>query len=181
MDIAPFLSVINELILQGDDSCELILKIHTKKSLKVSGASKGQRWRQGLLEGLLGNRENVARILERFREDPALNLLAPESFLMVQSRRDRSVGSNEALVETLLKQYKLPFDPERAFVRGSMFWVRSDSLFRELSTVPLPKPEDFPPGHQADGSLAHAYERLLSYLPQRLKPVHGHQRTDDSA
>ena len=135
----------------------------------------------GLLEGLLGSRDNVASILDRFAEDPQLNLLAPEPFLMVQSRRDRLLGDNNALVDMLLKLYNLPADPNRAFVRGSMFWVRRSALLNELNAVPLPKPEAFQPGHQQDGSLAHAYERLLSYLPQRHRPIHGHQPSDLSA
>ncbi len=175
MDIGPFFSVIQELIKPECASCELILKIHTKKSLKVSGATKGQRWRQGLLEGLLGNRNNVSRILDSFAQEPQLNLLTPEPFLMVQSQRDQTIGANHALVEKLLELYKLPPDPERRFARGSMFWVRSSALLQELSTAPLPDPQAFESGHQDDGSLAHAYERILSYLPQRRGHVLGHQ------
>jgi hypothetical protein len=36
-----------------------------------------------------------------------------------------------------------------------------------LQRCPLPPAELFDPGHCPDGSLAHAYERVLSYLPQR--------------
>ena len=175
MDIGPFFSVIRHLTTGDQPPAEFILKIHTKKSLRVSGAGKGQRWRQGLLEGLLGNRDNVQCILNRFRQNPELGLLAPQPFLMQRSRRDQRVAANDDLVQRLLTLYQLPADPQRSFVRGSMFWVRSNALLPELATAPLPEAEAFMAGHARDGSLAHAYERLLSYLPQRHRPVHGHQ------
>ena len=145
-----------------------------KKSLHVSGARKGRRWRQGLLEGLLGDRCNVNSILKTFADNPDLGLLAPQTFLMTRSRRDHHEGSNDELVNSLLKRHNLPHDPNRPFVRGTMFWSRSKMLLPELAAAPLPASDDFEVGHAADGSLAHAYERLLSYLPQRHHPVHAH-------
>ena len=179
MDIAPFFSAITALQRSNQPAPDLILKIHMKKSLRNSGSRRGQRWRRGLLEGLLGNRCNVKRIQQRFACDQQLTLLAPASFLMLQSSRDRSVAANDDLVNALLKQYDLAADPQRPFVRGTMFWVRGDVLLRELERCPLPPPERFSPGHCTDGSLAHAYERVLSYLPQRHHAITPDQPSED--
>ena len=167
MDIAPFFSAITALQRSSQPTPDLILKIHMKKSLQNSGSRKGQRWRRGLLEGLLGNRCNVRRIQQRFVSDQELTLLAPASFLMLRSSQDRRIAANDQLVNDLLRQYDLPADPQRPFVRGTMFWVRGAVLLQELKRCPLPPAEMFNPGHCPDGSLAHAYERVLSYLPQR--------------
>ena len=174
MDIGPFFDVIRDLLKGQAPHTDLLLKIHMKKSLHVSGARKGRRWRQGLLEGLLGDRCNVNSILKTFADNPELGLLAPQTFLMTRSRRDHHEGSNDELVNSLLKRHNLPHDPNRPFVRGTMFWSRSKMLLPELAAAPLPASDDFELGHAADGSLAHAYERLLSYLPQRHHPVHAH-------
>jgi len=175
MDIGPFFEVIRELVKTEVPMVDLLLKVHMKKSLKVSGARKGRRWRHGLLDGLLGDRCNVQAIIDTFAANPDLGLLAPHKFLMTRSRRDQSVGSNEALVSALLDRHGLDPDPARPFVRGTMFWARSTMLIPALTAAPLPTSEDFELGHASDGSLAHAYERLLSYLPQRHHPVHPYQ------
>ena len=175
MDIGPFFEVIRELLKSDESIPDYLLKIHMKKSLRVSGARKGRRWRHGLLEGLLGDRCNVNTILETFADNPRLGLLAPRTFLMTRSRRDQREGCNDELVNSLLLRHDLPFDPGRPFVRGSMFWVRTSMLIPELASAPLPSSDDFDLGHASDGSLAHAYERVLSYLPQRHHPAHPHQ------
>jgi len=175
MDISPFFEAIRHLSNQSWAPVDLILKIHTKKSLQVSGASKGQRWRRGLLDGLLGNRRNVKTILNRFERDSDLGLLAPEPFLMRKSQRDQVVAANDAAVNNLLSIYGLAPDPSRVFVRGTMFWTRATALLPNLLQTPLPTPEAFEPGHARDGSLAHAYERVLSYLPQRDYSLHAYQ------
>ena len=175
MDIGPFFEVIRELVKAEAPMVDLLLKVHMKKSLRVSGARKGRRWRQGLLESLLGDRCNVQAIVDTFAANPDLGLLAPHKFLMTRSRRDQSVGSNDALVSALLDRHGLDPDPARPFVRGTMFWARTQMLIPALTTAPLPTLEDFELGHASDGSLAHAYERLLSYLPQRHHPVHPYQ------
>ena len=48
-------------------------------------------------------------------------------------------------------------------------------LMQELQRSPLPELIQFEPGHATDGSLAHAYERLLPYLLQRHQQIHAHQ------
>lgn len=175
MDIGPFFDVIRELLKSEEPVPDYLLKIHMKKSLRVSGARKGRRWRNGLLDGLLGDRRNVNTILETFADNPNLGLLAPQTFLMSRSRRDQREGCNDELVNDLLQRHDLHHDPGRPFVRGSMFWARSSMLIPDLAAAPLPSSDDFEAGHASDGSLAHAYERLLSYLPQRHHPVHPHQ------
>ena len=175
MDVGPFFEVIRRIQAAAANPVDLILKVHTKKSLRASGADKGKRWRRGLLNGLLGNRDNVQSIINCFEQNPDLGVLAPERFLMVRSQRDQTTGANDQLVKELLETYQLPEDIERPFVRGTMFWARRSTLLQELQRSPLPELNQFEAGHATDGSLAHAYERLLPYLLQRHQPAHPHQ------
>lgn len=175
MDVGPFFEVIRRIQVADANPADLILKVHTKKSRRASGADKGKRWRRGLLNGLLGNRDNVQSIINCFLHKPDLGLLAPEQFLMVRSQKDRTTGANDMLVRELLERYQLPVEIEQPFVRGTMFWARCSTLMQELQRSPLPELIQFEPGHATDGSLAHAYERLLPYLLQRHQPVHPHQ------
>ena len=130
--------------------------------------------------GLLGTRDNVQSIINCFVQQPDLGLLAPEPFLMVRSQRDQHVGANDLLVRELLERYELPQDNTRPFVRGTMFWARCSTLMQELRRTQLPELDKFEAGHATDGSLAHAYERVLPYLLQRHHPVHAHHPGSDS-
>ena len=180
MDVGPFFEIIRRLQAPTAHHVDLILKVHTKKSVRASGADKGARWRRGLLNGLLGTRDNVQSIINCFVQQPDLGLLAPEPFLMVRSQRDQHVGANDLLVRELLERYELPQDNTRPFVRGTMFWARCSTLMQELRRTQLPELDEFEAGHATDGSLAHAYERVLPYLLQRHHPVHPHHPGSDS-
>ena len=75
-DLAPLAYLANAGYL---DPYDLLLKVHTKRSewredhetLQGSGSD----WREDLLGSLLGDRENVEKILERFARDPGLGSL----------------------------------------------------------------------------------------------------------
>jgi lipopolysaccharide biosynthesis protein len=149
-DIGPFLTCLKRVF---DDGCDLVCKVHTKKSMHLK---HGGMWRKQLYKGTLGAR--IDRVLAAFSVSPTLGILAPAGYLVPhsaywESNRDTvmSLASRLGSTENLL-----PF----RFAMGSMFWARTNAL------VPLLRldltPEDFPEeAGQNDGTLAHAIERLF--------------------
>lgn len=150
-DILPFLQTLGRL----DHNDQLILKIHTKKSLH---RSDGDVWRHDLYQKLLAPAQ-VEAIWHAFQSTPALGLVAPQGHLLGMSTY---WGSNERRVKALLKQIT-PTDHNlnnEIFSAGSMFYIRRAAL-AALTTLNL-QPQDFEEEFgQTDGTLAHAIERLF--------------------
>lgn len=149
-DIAPFLQVLPQVIGHG---CDLVCKVHTKKSPHWE---HGDRWRKQLYKGTLGLKPN--QVTAAFTEEPELGILAPAGHLIshrawweANRRSVMNMAGRLGPTDNLL-----PF----RYATGSMFWARTDAL------APLLKlgltADDFPEETgQIDGTLAHAIERLF--------------------
>lgn len=151
-DVLPFLQAIASLV-QPD---ELILKLHTKRSLH---RSDGDVWRRDLLKKLI-HPDRAARISRAYHDFPDLGLVAPEGHLLALSEY---WGANADRVKALGQRIGLPeIDPVRGwFVAGSMFYARPSAL-HAITALQL-GPQDFEPeSGQVDGTLAHALERLIT-------------------
>lgn len=152
-DMLPFLHALGHL--DGHD--ELILKIHTKKSLH---RNDGDTWRRDLYQKLLAPAQ-VEKIWQAFQIVPALGLVAPEGHLVGMGTY---WGSNARRVKALVKQlYQADHSPhDEIFSAGSMFYVRRAALvpLEQLHLKPADFEEEF---GQTDGTLAHALERLFVF------------------
>lgn len=170
LDVGAFFFVMSEVIRNGK-TYDLILKIHGKKSLIASGLDVGTNWRKELVGQLLGTCDNACQILGLFHQDPSAIILAPSNYIINKSTKDLAGNGNAALVNKLVAQYGLT-QADLAFVRGTMFWARYKPMINSLTVDrDLPSISDFAEGYVVDESLAHAYERLLSYLPQHEHPI----------
>ena len=156
-DIAPLLITFAEAL----KNYLFIGHFHTKVSPHNPAL---ESWRNNILELLLGSPDTGKtvpnQILELLQGDASFVYPeAPRAILEDQS----GWGSNWHLAEDFCKRHKLcdlsPFHCVE-FPRGSMFWARTDSLlpllnlsldFNDFPAEPIP----------ADGTLAHAIERLL--------------------
>lgn len=151
-DIGPLVEFLSEPRLQ---QCELVCKIHSKKS---PHRLDGGRWRGDLLHRALGSRETVAEIIDAFDKDPELGLLGPLSSL---DRSEQSWGSNRFRMKELAERMGVPSSElYLSFFAGSMFW------FRPAAMEPLRRLglgiEDFEPERgELDGNLHHALERMF--------------------
>jgi hypothetical protein len=157
-DILPFLELLRTGVLLR---YELICKLHTKRSL---WHEDGEAWRRDLIGGVLGSPEVARGVPAAFRADPTLGLVVADAHLY--SGRVLWLG-NERHLTRLFKPFgitRAAFD--RSFAGGSMFWLRAGALrglaeldlrFDDFECEPLP----------ADGSMAHAVERLVSLLCYR--------------
>lgn len=152
-DILPFLHVAEQLLEEGQD---IVLKLHTKRS---THRADGEQWRRELIDRLLAC-GRAARVVEAFRERPALGLVPPEGHVQPLGLY---WGSNERNVLGLTSRFGIAApDPQTdTFIAGSMFWVRLEALRPILDAHLQPSLFDTENG-QLDGTLAHAIERCFS-------------------
>jgi lipopolysaccharide biosynthesis protein len=130
-------------------------KVHSKKSLHLPA---GERWRHGLIGGLLGE-DAVRAAVEIFDRDPKAGLVAPtEAFF--DTHDENAARANRPAMAALLKRFDAGAAPAGKFVAGTMFWFRVAALERlALSDLDA---EDFGSELGAvDGTVAHAFERLF--------------------
>ncbi|MGA0588071.1 glycoside hydrolase family 99-like domain-containing protein [Dyella sp. KRB-257] len=163
-DILPFLRLADRLL---DEGVEVVLKLHTKRSVH---RQDGETWRRELLDGLLAP-QRAQRIFEAFGEDAALGLVAADGHIQPLHYY---WGANRHHVEYLAARLGLaqPDVEHDRFIAGSMFWMRLDAL-RPLFDAHLGIDEFEIEVNQVDGTLAHAIERIFL-----LAAHHGGYRTE---
>ncbi len=152
-DIAPKLIAFRNVYARYD----LFLHLHTKKS--PHGGAPLSRWRDHLVDNLIGSPEIVAGILSLFR-DERLGVVFPQH--LVEIRGILNWGYNYDLARGLARRMGVAIDKNRVleFPSGSMFWARSAAI-RPLLDLHLTF-EDFPEEDgSVDGTLAHAIERCV--------------------
>lgn len=161
-DVAPFLVEFAKELKDYDLCC----KIHGKKSL-YTGSEQSQ-WRNHIYNNLLGSKEIVDDILSAFSQNKNLGLVFSDSFNMIPYWGYTWLTNKPAVVE-LLHKLKLPhllslLDKSYIdFPAGTMFWFRPQAI-KQIVESGL-KYEDFPPEPIAnDGTIAHALERLFTYI-----------------
>lgn len=157
-DILPFLHVADRLLNEGE---ELVLKLHTKRS---THRDNGDQWRQEMVHALLGD-DAGARIIQHFRSNPALGLVAPAGHLLPVRE---FIGGNGTQLAHLQVRLGLDGDINDAkFASGSMYWVRLQAL-RPLLDAHLYPSEFEPEQGQIDATLAHAIERITGAVTETM-------------
>jgi hypothetical protein len=151
-DMAPFLQ---QARLAEQDGIDVICKIHTKKSRH---RTDGAEWRRDLYDKLLGDAKLPQAVIEAFRLNSALGMIAPQGHLIAG---ELYWGANATRVYGLAKQlgYEGPLEPF-SFAAGSMFWIRNRAL-KPILNLDLSLVDFEPDARQVDGTLAHALERLF--------------------
>jgi lipopolysaccharide biosynthesis protein len=157
-DIAPFLSILNEVNL-GDYS--FILKLHTKRDCLKSPYFRnlyGNLWRQELLR-IISSKEAFHRCLEVFEKEPQTGMLASAILHVFHDIYDKK-SMRETRDFLRDKGHKpMPF----GFIAGTMFLCRAH-LMQPLKVLAL-KTEDFAiPDKAHTRTLAHVVERLFGYF-----------------
>jgi lipopolysaccharide biosynthesis protein len=155
-DILPFVVLINSGVLFR---YQLICKIHTKRSLQ---RDDGDLWRQILVEGILGAPDLVTRIIEAFDRDSDLGIVVADG-QVYGSDHAHWAGNLDRLRSHMPKIGINNISAGLPFPGGSMYWIRP-FLLRQIGALKL-GPEDFEPEPlPADGTTAHAVERLLGLI-----------------
>jgi lipopolysaccharide biosynthesis protein len=159
-DILPLVSLVNAGHL---DPYLVVLKIHTKRSQWRSAHDldgDGARWRDDLLDALLGDEAGVAGILSSFAERPDLGLVTADGSVLGPEHW----GDNQALTANLLRRLELILVPdELRFAAGSMYWIRGFAL-QGLRALNLSAMDFEPEVGQVNQTTAHAIERLIGVV-----------------
>ncbi len=166
-DIGAFLTGLGAAMLA---EYEVVGHLHSKKT-EHQAAEVGRRWRERLMQGLVGDAYPMAdRILAAFEADPSLGLVHPDDpNLLGWEQRARSglpiaERSNRPWAEALGRRMGIDPLPESFdFPVGTMFWARPRAL-RPLFDLGL-RWEDYPPEPAPiDASVLHAIERLVGVV-----------------
>jgi lipopolysaccharide biosynthesis protein len=157
-DIGPFVDLLRSGAL---DHYDAILKLHSKQSHhRVDGAD----WRAALWHGLLPDPASARRFADIVTHHPDVGAIVPAGNL----HATESIGSNAPQIGRLLARVGLAFRPdELRFPAGSMYWL--DASIVELLKAIFPHgSEEFETERgQVDGTVAHAFERVLGVLLTR--------------
>jgi len=160
-DLWPLAQTVNAGLL---DPYQLILKVHTKRSDWRAGhgglSGTGASWRDELLNGLLGDAENVAAILDSFAASPRLGLVTADGSVL----GPEFWGDNEAVTASLLRRLELDLRPtDLTFAAGSMYWARGIVL-QGLRALGLSAADFEDEAGQVNATTAHALERLIGVV-----------------
>lgn len=160
-DILPLVHLVNAGHL---DPYSVILKVHTKQSAwRGSHASlpgDGERWRDDLLDAVLGDQGDVSEILAAFAERLDLGLVSSEESIL----GPEFWGDNEAKAMNLLRRIEFaPQDAELSFAAGSIYWVRGFVL-QALRCLNLSSADFEPEEGQVNATTAHAIERIIGLV-----------------
>ena len=154
-DVAPKLITFKDVY----DRHPFVLHLHSKKSPHDSSL---KMWRFYTCENLIGDEAIASSILGLLERSPDIGMVAPQHYFGVKNL----IGwaGNLAIAQPLGRRMGVEIDPASPldFPSGSMFWARSAAL-KPLLDLNLSFDDFAPEGGQADGTLAHAIERLYFY------------------
>jgi lipopolysaccharide biosynthesis protein/SAM-dependent methyltransferase len=156
-DVLPFIEVYRLIHSLG---YKAICKVHGKRSVY---RADGDRIRQDLFNGLLGNASIFSRNLELFKRDNRVGLIGVPRYFIRHNTLNMTY--NEENVDRAAKKTGISFRWDN-FPAGSMFWFKPEALLPLLRV----HASDFELEEgKADGTFAHAVERLISVIVKSQK------------
>ncbi|MEZ2218239.1 rhamnan synthesis F family protein [Rhizobium sp. RCC_161_2] len=152
-DIAPFLVGSASIWRKFD----LVLHIHTKNSGHITW---GVLWRRYLFDQLIGSKEVVNAVVEKFTVDAKLGALYPENYYEI--KKFTLSNPNIENVDNTLQFLGLDASQAKMddFAAGSMCWFRSKALVQLLESIKSVDLFELEEG-QVDNTFAHALERVI--------------------
>ena len=159
-DISAFLLGCRDLL--EDSSIDLVVKLHSKRSPQVGGAT-GRSFSALLLENLLPGPGHAARLVELFARDPRLGIAFGPMVHAGYPTTGRAWFTNRPHAQALADRLGIttPLDSASPIAPyGSMFIARPAAL-RPLFAGGFTWQEFPTEGEYRDGSLAHVIERLF--------------------
>ncbi len=157
-DVYPLIAQMSKYVTKYKFICHM----HTKKS-KID--IFGDNWREYLFGSLFGSKENIENILKNLEMNKGLGIVFPKPFQNLENAIHW--GLNKELAENVLQKLdidiKLPVN-NIVFPVGDMFWARVDAVLPIFTNTLA---NNFPNEKgQADGTIAHAIERLWVYTAE---------------
>lgn len=161
-DISAFFVGCRDVI--ENDEYDLIVKLHSKKSLQ-DDYNVGTLFKRHLFENLLSSPGYTANVLRLFQQHPSLGMVFPPVIHMGYPTLGHAWFGNLDMAKREAKRLGItvPFDDSTPLSPyGSMFIARPEAL-RSITAAGYDY-SDFPDENgYSDGSLSHVLERLVSY------------------
>lgn len=151
-DILAFIRMLK--VIDGLDYTA-VCKIHSKRSIY---RDDGDNMRDEMFDSLMGSVSHVKEIINRFRNNEHLGMVAPEKYLIKHNKHNMTF--DKEVVRRVAKHLNINFK-YGIFPAGSMFWFSPKSL------KPLLNIDDSffdIESGLADGTCAHAIERLFCQI-----------------
>ena len=151
-DILAFIRMLK--VIDGLDYTA-VCKIHSKRSIY---RDDGDDMRDEMFDSLMGSVSHVKEIINRFRNNEHLGMVAPEKYLIKHNKHNMTF--DKEVVRRVAKHLNINFK-YGIFPAGSMFWFSPKSL------KPLLNIDDSffdIESGLADGTCAHAIERLFCQI-----------------
>lgn len=164
-DLGPLLELMK---VQRLEDFDLVLKIHTKKSLHLQSKVKdlGKFWRSKLLNQLIPS-WGIADVIGFFDRQPHVGMAGPAEYLLPVNAAFYNQGTIRWF-ERLLQKLGSPVNIDlESFFAGTMFWARGQ-VFGALRSLGLQQTDNETESGQTDGTLAHALERLFPVLAKNV-------------
>ncbi|AYF34586.1 rhamnan synthesis F family protein [Vreelandella alkaliphila] len=158
-DVLPFINCLPQVI---EDKNDLLIKVHTKKSLH---REDGDKWRQELYSQLLSS-SAFSKAKSMFVTDDKLSFVSPDNHIVPL---DYYWGSNEENVKSLCFKagYNFSNVDDYEFIAGTMFYANVN-FFKKIIDMKLGVEDFEEEAGQLDGTLAHAIERFFGVLSKKL-------------
>ena len=155
-DILPFITILDKISTLGYD---YLLKIHSKKTMY---RKDGAEIRENLFHELMG-KLSVQEILKHFEINNKLGLIAPTGSIMSLSKSVYLINNKTHINDLLARSGNAMESLEFDFIAGSMFWARVKAI-KPILDLQLNNDDFETELGQLDGTMAHAVERIFSFL-----------------
>ena len=157
-DIAPFISVINQVNL---DNYSYVVKLHTKRAIvqpPYLRDLKNDEWKKTLLS-FVRSKEDFNHCIEALETNPKIGMINDYKVIVGKDFYDKKAYQG---LNGFIKEKGLPFVKYR-YVAGTMFVARVN-IFYEVQNLHL-SDKDFPvPDKVHSMQLAHFMERFMGYI-----------------
>ena len=152
-DIAPFIDIYRMISSLG---YECLLKLHTKKSIH---RNDGNSWREDILNKIVGSPQCIEAAINELNSKTRTGIIGPFGHVV---NKKHYWGFNKNLTLKLASHCGIDINENSdfLFIAGSMFWAKPGAL-SFLNLLPVSSFDFEPEPIPADGTLAHAIERLI--------------------
>ena len=169
-DNGGFIASTNRAFREGKQGqYKYVCKIHTKRSgndfLSSVKATRSE-WTNGLLKTLLGNENQVRKILKAFDTWEGLGFVSSSKFYTDRFNPRYNEKNYFFFKNKLNLRKEVSFPMNSTFLAGTMFWIRGEVwdffMNKDLSI------NDFEIGNASDGLRTHAFERIYDAAVKHL-------------